>query len=181
MTLAEAESDRADLAEKQLHAAWARVEQLEAAVLKRGDDVDAGITIPDAWDDFAQWCESNFSGRLSLAPSARKGVKKPAFQDIRKAAECIQWLANEARNRFLEGGGALANITLGDGIMNAPCGNDEYTFEFQGRRLLASWHIKSGGNTRQPERCLRIYYAFDDQTRQIIVSDMPAHLRTAAS
>ena len=181
MALAEGESDRADLAEKQLHAAWARVEQLEAAIRGRGDDVDAGITLPDTWDDFAPWCEGSFSGRLSLSPSARKGVKKPAFQDIGKAAECIQWLANDARNRFLEGGGTLANISLGDGIINAPCGSDEYAFDFQGRRLLAAWHIKSGGNTRQPERCLRIYYAFDDQTRQIIVSDMPAHLKTSAS
>ena len=39
----------------------------------------------------------------------------------------------------------------------------------------------SGGNTRDPSRCLRIYYCFDEQTQQIIVSDMPAHRRTAAS
>lgn len=179
--LAASEELRADVAEKQLHAAWTRLEYLEAVIRDRGDDVDVDITNPINWDEFASWCDSNFSGRLSLAPSARKGVKKPAYQDIGKAAECIRWLVNEARNRFLDGGGALANITLGDGITNAPCGSDEYAFDFQGRRLTAAWHIKSGGNTRQPERCLRIYYAFDEQTRQIIISDMPAHIRTGAS
>lgn len=179
--LAADEEERAKDAEKKLHWAWARVKQLEDAVRGRGDDVDAAITFPNAWDDFASWCESNFSGRLSLSPSAIKGVKKPAYQDIGKAAKCILWLANKALSKFLEGGGALANIQLGDGIANAPCDSDAYEFEFQGRRLEAAWHIKSGGNTRKPERCLRIYYAFDEQTRQIIVSDMPAHVRTEAS
>jgi hypothetical protein len=179
--LAAEESSRAEAAEKQLQAAWARIESLQDALKSRGENTDSEILLPVDWDSFAFWCDTNFSGRLALAPSARKGVKKPDFEDIPLAANCITWLASEARDRFMNGGGSLANIPVFDGVINAPCGSDEYSFEFQGRRLSASWHIKNGGNTRQPERCLRIYYAFDEASRQIIVSDMPAHRRTGAS
>lgn len=175
------EAERAEDSEKLLFSAWARIEQLEA-VLKANDTVVGdGDTEPSAWEDFAAWCDGRFSSRLTLAPAARRAVRDPDFLDVGLAARCIEWLASEARDRFLSGGGALANIPIFDGVTNAPCGADEYKFNFQGRRLLANWHVKNGGNTRQPERCLRIYYTFDEITRQIIVSDMPAHRHTSAT
>lgn len=177
------EAERAEAAERQLASYSARIEQLELALSNvvgaagQTDDADW----PESWEDFVGWCERRFAGRISLTPSAQRGLRKPAFEDMGTAARCIAWLANEARDRFLEGGGALANIPVFEGVTNAPCGSDEYQFSFQGRRLSANWHVKNGGNTRQPERCLRIYYTFDEITRQIVVSDMPAHRRTGAS
>lgn len=178
--LSEEESARAETSERQLYASWARIEALENA-LKTAGTTPAPAPDPETWDGFAEWCDLSFSGRLSLAPSARRGIRKALFEEVALAVDCIRWLATDARDRFVDGGGSLANIPVLDGITNAPCGSDEYVFDFQGRRLSASWHLKNGGNTRQPERCLRIYYAFDEQTRQIVVSDMPAHLRTGAS
>lgn len=178
--LSEEESARAESSEKQLHASWARIVALEEA-LKAAGAKPAEIPAPTSWDEFAEWCDASFSGKLSLSSAARRGIRKALFQDVRVTADCIQWLSTDARDRFIEGGGSLANIPVFDGITNAPCGADEYVFDFQGRRLSANWHLKNGGNTRKPERCLRVYYAFDEQTQQIIISDMPAHIRTAAS
>lgn len=178
--LSEEESRRAEASERQLQASWARIETLENALSNSGTALDA-VPDPITWDEFAEWCDVAFSGKLVLAPTARRGIRKALFQDIAVAASCIRWLAEDARIRFVEGGGALANISVFDGITNAPCGGDEYNFDYQGRRLSANWHLKNGGNTRKPERCLRIYYAFDTNYRQIVVADMPAHIRTAAS
>lgn len=75
----------------------------------------------------------------------------------------------------------MSNVTIMDGIQNASCGADTYDFDWNGRKFSADWYIKNGGNTRDPIRCLRIYYCFDPQTQQIIVSDMPAHRRTGAT
>lgn len=174
------ESARAETSERQLQASWARIAALEEALRAAGTQ-PAEPENPTTWDQFAEWCDTSFSGRLSLAPAARRGIRKALFQDIQLAADCLRWLAGEARARFIEGGGSMANIPVFDGITNAPCGADEYVFDFQGRRLSANWHLKSGGNTRKPERCLRIYYAFDEHIQQIVVSDMPSHLRTGAS
>jgi hypothetical protein len=179
--LSEEESERAEGAEKQLHSAWARIEQLELALKHENSQVDADDAEPNAWDEFADWCDKSFSGRLALASSARRSLRKARFDDVVLAARCVRWLATEARDRFIDGGGSLSNIPVFAGILNAPCGADEYSFDFQGRRLKATWHIKNGGNTRQPERCLRIYYVFDEISRQVVVSDMPAHIETDAS
>src|SRR3546814_19639328 len=111
--------------------------------LFRSDDTDDEIVDPDDWDSFSEWCDTNFTGRLALAPSARKGIKKSDFKDIQLAEKCIRWLASEARNRFINGGGAMANIPLYDAVTNAPRGGAEYNFEFQGRRLNPRWHVKN--------------------------------------
>ena len=37
-------------------------------------------------------------------------------------------------------------------------------------------HLKSGGNTRDPTRCLRIYFFWDDDEQQVVVGSLPGHL-----
>src|SRR3546814_12169610 len=73
-----------------------RIETLQNALKSRGDDTDDEIVDPDDWDSFSEWCDTNFTGRLALAPSARKGIKKSDFKDIQLAAKCIRW-RSEAR------------------------------------------------------------------------------------
>ncbi|MCS6890762.1 MAG: hypothetical protein NZN45_04030 [Rhodovarius sp.] len=179
-TLAQQEEERAQAAEAQLHHARQRIAQLEAMLAARGEPA-AEEELPKAWEELADWCDRMLIGRLVLAPAARRGIKKALFRDHRLAARCLAWLAGECRNRRLRGGGAVANLPLLPGIENAPCGADSFRFDFQGRSLTADWHIKNGGNTREPRRCLRIYYAWDEATQQIVVAEMPAHRRTGAS
>lgn len=175
------ERERAEFAESQAQRSSYRIQQLTERIKLKGEDPDRDVVTPEDWIDFATWCEEYLAGRLVLAPNARRGVRKPLFNDVQTAANCLLWLANEGRDRFINGGGTLSNIPVFEGVENAPCGGDVFEFEWSGRRLSAEWHIKAGGNTRDPARCLRIYYCFDDQTQQIIVADMPAHRRTGAT
>ena len=77
--------------------------------------------------------------------------------------------------------GSIRDEPVEEGVRNTHCGKDAFDFEWQGNRYTADWHIKNGGNTRDPSRCLRIYYAWDPATQQMIVADMPHHRRTGAS
>lgn len=181
LELAHQEQERAKAAETQLHHARERIRQLEAQLTSRGKRPDEDVVHPTTWNDLADWCDQLLIGRLMLAPAARRGIKKAEFQDVTLAARCLLWLAGECRDRRMNGGGSLANVPVERGIENAPCGEDTFRFDFQGRSLEADWHIKNGGNTRDPGRCLRIYYAWDELTQQIVVADMPAHRRTGAS
>ena len=147
----------------------------------RGLNPDNELVIPDSWDGFAEWLDENFIGRCVLAPAARRGIRGCTFHDAALVGRCVLWLASTCRDRRINGGGGLANIPIEEGIQNAPCGADTFEFEFQGLRLQADWHVKTGGNTRDPMRCLRIYYTFDETTQQIVIEDMPAHRRTDAS
>ncbi|MFQ3665277.1 MAG: hypothetical protein SNJ79_04460 [Sphingomonadaceae bacterium] len=177
----EKERDRAETAEAQAQKARWRIQQLTAQLLAGGTDPDEEMELPSTWAEFADWADEQLAGRLVLTPSARRGVRKPAYESVETAARCLLWLATEGRDGFLNGGGTLSNITVLDGIRNAPCGADSYEFRWSGRIHAAEWHIKNGGNTRDPVRCLRIYYGLDTQSKQIIVSDMPAHRRTGAT
>ena len=176
------EQQRAEVAEQQARASAYRIQQLLEQLKAGGQEIDATIELPTDWEEFANWCDANLAGRLVLIPAARKRVRAPEYEDISEAARSLLWLSNTCRDRRLAGGdGSLREEPVVEGIRNAHCGGDAFDFDWQGRRYTADWHIKSGGNTRDPKRCLRIYYGWDDATGQIIVADMPAHRRTGAS
>lgn len=173
--------DRANIAEQSLFGARLRIQSLEHSLSSSGIDPDKDTPLPEEWKDFSDWCDRELAGRVVLTAGARKSTKKPEFSNPRLAGKALLWLASEFRTRRIDGGGTLANIPISDGLECAPCGNDTFTFTFDGRALEAEWHVKSGGNTRHPSRCLRIYFAFDHVTLQIVVADMPAHRKTSAS
>ncbi|HRI90514.1 MAG TPA: hypothetical protein PLS93_02540 [Accumulibacter sp.] len=174
--------ERARVAENQARTSALRIQLLLEQLKSKGISPDEGIVLPAAWDEFADWCDEHLAGRVVLTSSARRGVRDPEFKDIQVAAQCLLWLANDCReSRLGEGDGSLRDVPVIDGYRNSPCGGDDYQFVWQERRLTADWHIKNNGNTRDPARCLRIYYCWDQETQQIIISDMPAHRRTGAT
>ena len=178
----ERERTRAETAEARANSSAHLVQDLTRRLKDAGSDPDADIELPTRWSEFVDWCNRFLSGRLVLTPRAQSGVRKPDYQDVETAAHALLWLANDCLNQRMNGGdGSLNNLTIFEGVMNASCGADTYDFDWNGRRFSADWHVKSGGNTRDPVRCLRIYYCFDPQTQQIIVSEMPAHRRTGAT
>lgn len=178
----EKERARAELSESQAQKSAYRIQHLTNQLKAKGDDPDQGIVIPTNWQELPAWCDEQLAGRLVLTPSAHRGARSPAFNDVETAVRCLLWLASECRDQRINGGGgSINNLTIMEGIQNASCGADTYEFDWSGRRFSADWHIKNGGNTRDPIRCLRIYYCFDPQTQQIIIADMPAHRRTGAT
>lgn len=172
--------ERAIAAEDQSRASAYRIQSL-LAKSKNGDLSAPEKELPQSWADFASWADTSLSGKLVLTPTARRKTKNPVFDDFHLAARCLIWLSETGRDRFLDGGGSLQEEIIEEGIKNSHCGSDEFDFDWQGRRYTADWHIKNGGNTRDPIRCLRIYYGWDEDTNQIIVADLPAHRRTGAT
>jgi len=137
---------------------------------------------PASWEEFASWCDERLNGRLALSPRARGSIKKARYEDVGLAAQCLAWLGGDYRRARLEGrGNSLQGpVPAGSGVRNDRCGGDSFEFDWQGKRLWADWHIKSGDNTRDPARCLRIYYCWheDGDGGQVVVGDMPAHVRS---
>jgi hypothetical protein len=174
--------ERAEAAESQLRAAGYRIQQLIDQIKERGEVPDANIILPQAWEEFADWCDTNLAGRVALSPRARRALRDTVFEDIALAARCLLWLANEFyAAKTSESDGSLRDRLIEPGITNAHCGSDSFEMEWQGKRYNVEWHIKNGGNTRDPARCLRIYYFWDDGIQQAVIAFMPEHLRTDAS
>ena len=138
--------------------------------------------LPASWNEFANWCEMQLGGRLALSSRAFGSIKKARYEDVELAAQCLAWLGGDYRRARLEGrGNSLQGpVPAGSGVRNDRSGGDSFEFDWQGKRLRADWHIKNGGNTRDPARCLRIYYCWheDGDGGQVVVGDMPAHVRS---
>lgn len=168
-------------AERQLESANYRIQQLTSQLATRGDRPDENISLPDSWTRFPDWCDLNLDGRVILSPRARREVKAPKFDDPEIAARCLLWLANDYREARLEGVGDDLRKSIGNGIRHDRCGDDSFRFKWRGRWVDVGWHVKNGGNTRDPKRCLRIYYFWDTENREVIVASMPDHIRTGAT
>jgi hypothetical protein len=173
---------RAEAAETQLAAANTRIQHLLAAVRKAGGDPYADVPLPVCWNDFGDWCEQHLSGRVTLTKRARREVRDAMFADIAQAARCVMWLANFYRDTKLNGAGmTLRDYAVEPGIWNSPCGADEFPVGWRGQNRVADWHIKTGGNKRDPIRALRIYYFWDAASSQVVIASMPGHASTGAS
>ncbi|MDE2983024.1 MAG: hypothetical protein OXU74_17675 [Gemmatimonadota bacterium] len=169
--------------EQERDEALKRAEQLAGLVRVLGGDPDTRIPFPTTWAEFPAWCDESLRGRLVLTGAARRELAGARFADVGLAARCLNWLAEEYRTGRLNGGNASLHGRIDgiDGAFNVPCGRDSFEHFWDGRRHTVNWHIKRGANTRDPRRCLRIYYFWDDHARQVIVAAMPGHRRNALS
>lgn len=172
--------ERAQAAEAQHRASSQYIQHLQQQLSARGELSEDPL--PTDWSQFSSWCDTSLAGRVCLAPAARRNVRAPLFEDVAVAARCVNWLATSYREGRINGStGDFVDFPIENGIRNAACGGDEFDFMWEGRRYTADWHVKNGGNTRDPRACLRIYYTWDEDSQQVIIADLPAHKTTSAS
>lgn len=174
--------ERAEIAEANDRAKAFQIQQLLNELKSSGVQRDANISFPNDWIDFASWCDVNLAGRVSISPQARRIIKDAEFEDVRLTADCLLWLANNYREAKIDGGEeAMRDAVVVNGVTSTHCGNDAYEMEWQGKKRRVEWHLKNGGNTRTPARCLRIYFFWDESSLQVVVAHMPSHRVTDAS
>ena len=174
--------ERARNFEERLKAGKYRVRQLTDQLKARGHSPDSNIDLPVSWVEFSDWCDRHFADRVRLSSHARRGIAQAEFGQVDVAAKSLLiWLANDYRDQRLTGGGQDMRQPVVSGVRNDRCGADSFLFKWRDKTVNVEWHIKNGGNTRDPSRCMRIYYFWDDSSEQVVVAAMPAHRRTGAT
>ena len=173
--------ERADDAERRFDLSISQQQALADRLRDLGEDPEPEAPLPTEWSQFNDWCESQLAGRVLLTPRAHREVKRAQFGDVPLAARCLLWLANDFRDRRMGRRPEDRRETVENGVHNARCGGDAFSVKWRGKNRRVDWHLKSGGSTHDPKRCLRIYYFWDSARNQAIVASMPAHIRTNAT
>lgn len=177
----EATEERAQAAEQENRSLLFRVRQLQAALAEGGMAPTEEPPLPQDWAEFTDWLDQTYPDKVLLTPAARRTARSPEFEDVTLVARAIAWLATVQHDRRVNGGGSLRDVQVENGILNSPCGGDTYPADWKGRRYEVDWHVKNGGNVRDPKRCLRIYYFWEAETQQTIIDHLPSHRRTGAT
>jgi hypothetical protein len=153
-----------------------------------GDRADAPIPFPTGLGKVGEWAHQAVPGRLMLLPRAIKAAKQGLYRDTEHVFRALLLLADEYRDMRIGGGsetksrfdGALQDLHLRcePTLSDARYGEfgDTYFVERHGQRRALDMHLKNGGNTRDPTRCLRIYFFWDDDEKQVVVGFLPGHL-----
>lgn len=173
--------DRAKAAEQENRSLLFKIRQLQDALTHEGDVPTIEHPLPQDWSEFSDWLDQTFPDRVVLTPAARRLVRNPEFEDVGAVARAITWLATDQHRRRLNGGGSTRDEVIEPGVVNAYCGGDTYETVWQGRRYEVDQHVKNGGNSHDPKRCLRIYYFWEPDLQQTVIDHLPAHRRTSAT
>lgn len=176
----EAAEARAALAEQENRSLIFKIRQLQELQTKGSAVPTAEPPLPMEWKDFLDWVDLTYPDRIALTPSARRLVREPEFEDVTQVARAVSWLATVQHERRVAGGGRLNDERVENGVLNARCGSDVYSTDWRGRRYEVDQHIKSS-NTRDPRRCLRIYYFWEPDAQMTVIDHLPSHRRTSAT
>lgn len=152
--------------------------------------VESSVEQPREFSDIPKWAVDTFSGRLVLSKKAQAAVMSSVYQDIGLVCNALQLLAMQYVDMRRHGDRkpiydeALRRLTLED----SPIGKNldkyradsQYRCRYEGRDLFTDRHLKKG-NSRDPREILRVYFCWDEETRQVVVGHLTSHLETDIS
>ena len=171
-----------------------RLQQRLAAVDGAGEPSPAADeTVPAlaSYADLPAWAERHFQGRVVLAGRALRALKSAGFEDVGLVGRTIEVLAGSYWRMKSGGGGKalrdafeeeLSELRLQEtksiGRDRQGKARDDFSIEWDGRRLMLDRHLKNNARTRDPRHCLRVYFTWDETTRQVVIGHLPGHMRT---
>ena len=165
-----------------------------------------GSGIGPKWHVYAHWAQVaqvlvlyDNSRRSHQLPRAVTGLKDAAYENPRHIYQAMLLLAGEYRAMRIATDSddrkprqtyeqARDRLHLRDGpsideALAGQYGDTYYVYYPVGteQRQFLDMHLRCGGNTRDPRRCLAIYFFWDDETQQVVVGWLPSHLECGAT
>ena len=170
-----------------------RLQQRLAAVDGAGDPAAAqDETVPalESYADLPAWAEQHFEGRVVLAGRALRALKSAGFEDVGLVGRAVEVLAGSYWRMKSGGGGKALRDAFEDELRELRLqetksigrdrqgkARDDFSMEWDGRRLMLDRHLKNNTRTRDPRHCLRVYFTWDETTRQVVIGHLPGHMR----
>ena len=165
---------------------------------KSGVNVARQFTNAAAYPALSQikaWAETNLKGRVLIHKNAFKNAASSTYAHPELVYMSLEMLANEFWEQKMSGSlsaenasakrAAFANklkelrLSVGGSVTttNAKL-RERYSATFDGERYFMDQHLGKGGGVGNPEGCLRIYFAWTDKRKAVLVGHLPDHLPT---
>ncbi len=184
----EAAGNENDALRREKHRLGERLAALEGAPAERAEG--PAIAPLAAYADLPGWTARHFPGRVVLCARALRSLKNARFGDVALVGRAVALLGTAYHRMKTEGGIDLREV-FEDGLRELKLretpsispdrqgkARDGFEIEWEGKRLTLDRHLKNNSGTRDPRRCLRIYFAWDETTRLVVIGHLPGHMRT---
>jgi hypothetical protein len=165
-----------------------RVLQFQLSQAAPGETVDGPDLFeatPENFDELISLLEDRPNHSVVLTGKAERSLKKCIFNDVERVWKAIQILNEDLSRTFIEGYDVdlvidrlkrEVNSTYVPNTSETTLGKyDGYEATHNGRTIIGKRHLKVG-SSRDPQRCFRLYFDWDDQAQKIIVTHAGAHL-----
>lgn len=127
-------------------------------------------------------------GRLVATSAAVRSAKECTFKEIDRVEICLNLLANEYYSVYatksikleqaIEAGSTYRIEFKGDTAATTRGKFETYRRDYRGRPVDIGKHLGLG-NSRNPERCFRLHFHFDEQEGCIVIHHAGKHLPTS--
>lgn len=185
---ARAASAAADELRSENYRLRAHVESLMTALRDSGHEKPE-VPIPESLEDLQDWAEQHYPNTITITNKAARLAAGSIFEDVPTVYKALQLMATEYRDTKMGVSGAYDRFETGLrdlGLQITPAfangsahnSGSDAVLQYRGRKQVLDLHIKNGGNTRDPARCLRIYFFWSDEDNMCIVGALPEHIRT---
>ena len=186
-------ADENDGLRRDRHRLQQRIASLDGGEPAPADDApadDGPVPSLESYADLPAWTERHFPGRVALAGRALRALRSAAFEDIVLVGKAIELLGTTYHDIKTEGGkalradyeGELRELRLQDAPGLSPTAQgrarDNFSIEWNGRRLALDRHLKNNAKTRDPRHCFRLYFTWDDHAGQVVIGHLPGHMKT---
>ncbi len=169
------------------------------AAKEKGVSIAGDMTVPLPEDvsyaGLPGWTAQHFSGRIGLHQRALRSLEEAQFSDVELAYRSVELLgtlywkmrtrSNDTHDLRKEYDAALERLFLEDtqSASESAMGmaRDSYERDWNGRRLTMDRHLKNRARGRDPRRCFRLYFTWDEASRLVVIGHLPGHLRTRTS
>ncbi|MDE0242783.1 MAG: hypothetical protein OXQ84_21715 [bacterium] len=157
---------------------------------RRGPTEGAAAPALASYEELPAWLAEHFAGRVVLAGRGLRALKGAEFEDVGLVGKAIHLLATTYWRMKTCGGlelrDAFENALRDLRLLETPSirpgqqgrARDDFVVEWDRRRLTLDRHIKNRSGTRNPKRCFRLYFSWDDVSRQVVIGHLPGHMKT---
>jgi len=145
----------------------------------------AAEEIPESFLEIITRLEDNVNHTVVLTGKAERSLKKCGFNDVGRVWKTIQILNEDLSRTFCEGYDlklvterlkSETNSTYVSNTSEKTLGQcDGYDVVHDGRTIIGRKHVKLGCS-RDPQRCFRLYFDWDQPSGKIVVTHAGAHL-----